>query len=467
MGLKDGSTAKYSDLRRSLYLQQHQINVAVGDTGVLLPKGIAHPPHWPDPAPPEQEDAKPKPPTEPAPAPDPFIFLSYASEDRDAAEALLTLLKDQGLPFWWDQYILGDGWRDQIAERLNAAKAVLAVWTEASVASDGVREEAAIAQKAGKLVHARLNDAALPYGFGETQWIDLRRWDGETSHPDFQKLLLSLRTKLDPPSTAEKRARRRAGSAVEAVRDGARITLKNTPVNVAPPRDEPVLKAQRLQALWVNGQGMRDLAEEDGQCPLRIKQVLDHFLATPARDDPDWFVLSFRNDRLRDGLAECPDLDKSNGTLRTGILGLIQQVGELEPFLNPEQPEPDAPQAKPVQLDPELPGDRLEEVAARLSELSDALRTQDANDGLNDGTRAHLSDLADDGANAAADKNHDPAAEDRNVSRARRSLQKLTYALETIVEKAGEKTMKAFLNEAAKGVAERLKPFAEWLASFF
>lgn len=330
-----------------------------------------------------------------------------------------------------------------------------------------MREEAAIAQKAGKLVHARLDDPDLPYGFGETQWIDLRRWDGETSHPAFQKLVLSLKSKIYPPSGEEKRTLRRAGSSVEAVRDGPRITLKNTPVNVPPPRVEPLLKQQLLKALWVNAQGMRDLAEEDGQCPLRIKQVLDHFLQTPGRDDPDWFVLSFRSDRLRDGLAECPDLDKSNGTLRAGMLSLIQQVGDLEPFLNPTQPDPGEAQAKPVQLDPEVRRSRLDEVAERLSELSAALKTQDARKGLSDSTRAHLTDLAEDGATAAADKNPNPAAEDRNVSRARRAVQKLTYAVETIVEKAGDRTMKAFLNEAAKNLAERLKPFAEWLASFF
>lgn len=86
-----------------------------------MPRGMEHPTYWLEPTPPHDVPVT-------ALRPDfdaPFIFLSYASQNRDAAEALLTLLKDEGLPFWWDQYILGDGWRDQIAERLDGAKAVL------------------------------------------------------------------------------------------------------------------------------------------------------------------------------------------------------------------------------------------------------------------------------------------------------------------------------------------------------
>jgi Leucine-rich repeat (LRR) protein len=137
------------------------------------------------------------PPPEPGSTPA-FFFLSYASQDRPQIGTLRDFLAGQGVPVWWDQDIpAGAEWRRMIAGQLDAAKAVVTFWTQESVKRKAVIEEASHAQAAGRLLHVRLDDAPLPYGFGETQYVDLRDWDGTATHPQMAKLLRALRARLD------------------------------------------------------------------------------------------------------------------------------------------------------------------------------------------------------------------------------------------------------------------------------
>ncbi len=139
---------------------------------------------------------------EPAPeiVPQSFFFLSYASPNRSLIAEMRAFLMWSGVPIWWDQDIpAGATWRAEIAEQLRAARAVITFWTKESVASKAVIEEASTAQAAGRLVHVRLEDATLPYGFGETQYVDLRDWDGTPEHPQIRKLLQALQDKLKAP----------------------------------------------------------------------------------------------------------------------------------------------------------------------------------------------------------------------------------------------------------------------------
>ena len=173
-----------------------------GDTGVILPWGLVHPAHWPDPDPWQVQ----RPASLTSEASKSFVFLSYAAKDRDLIQSLHGLLTAQGVAMWWDQDIPpGDGWRNRLQEQLGSATAVLTCWTAASVASDAVREEASTAQGQGKLLHVRLDDAPLPFGYAETQYQDLRDWDGTDSDPRFRRLVQALKDKLDPNRISEVR----------------------------------------------------------------------------------------------------------------------------------------------------------------------------------------------------------------------------------------------------------------------
>jgi len=71
------------------------------------------------------------------------VFVSYARSDKARVAPLVAALEAQGWSVWWDPEIeAGQQFDDQIEAELDAAKAVLVVWTPTSVASRWVRGEA-------------------------------------------------------------------------------------------------------------------------------------------------------------------------------------------------------------------------------------------------------------------------------------------------------------------------------------
>jgi hypothetical protein len=71
------------------------------------------------------------------------IFLSYASEDLARIRPLVQFLMQQGWSVWWDRTIpLGKTYDQVIEEALDAARCVVVVWSQGSVASHWVRTEA-------------------------------------------------------------------------------------------------------------------------------------------------------------------------------------------------------------------------------------------------------------------------------------------------------------------------------------
>lgn len=193
-----------TDLRNATGLIQNQLETMLGDTGVLLPEGLHHPAHWP-----KWEGGKSTAPTQDAQSEvppkqlqsdplQPFVFLSYANADSAKIANLRDALQAEGIPIWWDQDIQsGDDWRDKIPQRLSLAAVILTVWTERSVQSQAVIEEANAAKAEHKLVHVRLDDAKLPDGFDETQYVDMRGWSGDINDPRFQALVQLLLKLLD------------------------------------------------------------------------------------------------------------------------------------------------------------------------------------------------------------------------------------------------------------------------------
>jgi len=64
------------------------------------------------------------------------IFISYANEDRQKAEALAHALEQKGWSVWWDRKIpFGQSFDQVIEANLASAKCVLVLWTKVSVES--------------------------------------------------------------------------------------------------------------------------------------------------------------------------------------------------------------------------------------------------------------------------------------------------------------------------------------------
>lgn len=122
------------------------------------------------------------------------IFLSYAREDRSTAQALATALVESGAKVWWDRQLAGgQDFANVIAAQLAAARLVLVLWSSASVVSGFVRDEAAHARDAGKLLPLRIEDVRPPLGFGTIHTLDLLDWDGDQTDPAWLELLANVK----------------------------------------------------------------------------------------------------------------------------------------------------------------------------------------------------------------------------------------------------------------------------------
>ena len=81
------------------------------------------------------------------------LFLSYAREDAATASLVARNLERAGHTIWWDRH-LGGGARfaKEIAAALKDAEAVLVLWSQHSIDSSWVQDEAGEGRDSGRLV---------------------------------------------------------------------------------------------------------------------------------------------------------------------------------------------------------------------------------------------------------------------------------------------------------------------------
>lgn len=129
------------------------------------------------------------------------IFVSYARNDRKFAEKLAKALEAEGWSVFWDRTIpTGKMWREVIGKALAEARCVVVVWSEYSIKSSWVQEEADHGRERGILIPVRIDDVKPPIGFGGLQAATLVGWDGNATSGQFQMLLADIRTILPPPT---------------------------------------------------------------------------------------------------------------------------------------------------------------------------------------------------------------------------------------------------------------------------
>jgi adenylate cyclase len=121
------------------------------------------------------------------------VFISYARTDKPRVAPLVAAIKAQGLSVWWDPAIsAGQQFDDQIERELQAASAVVVIWTAASVTSRWVRGEARDAADRGILVPVRFDDARLPIDVRAIHTTDLDQWAEDPTSAPFKDLLRAL-----------------------------------------------------------------------------------------------------------------------------------------------------------------------------------------------------------------------------------------------------------------------------------
>jgi hypothetical protein len=102
------------------------------------------------------------------------VFLSYDHEDAAKARPVAVALERTGHSVWWDEHIkAGAQYNKEIDRALKEADAVVVLWSERSVDSAWVRDEAAAGRDRGRLIPVSLDDVEPPLGFRQYQTIDL------------------------------------------------------------------------------------------------------------------------------------------------------------------------------------------------------------------------------------------------------------------------------------------------------
>jgi TolB-like protein/Flp pilus assembly protein TadD len=124
----------------------------------------------------------------------PDIFLSYTREDQATAQRFAEAFEAQGFSVWWDVTLrLGEAYDQVTEEALEAARAVVVLWSNKSVVSRWVRAEATLADRNGTLVPAMIEPCKRPIMFELTQTADLCQWNGDARDPAWRAFLADVR----------------------------------------------------------------------------------------------------------------------------------------------------------------------------------------------------------------------------------------------------------------------------------
>ncbi len=103
------------------------------------------------------------------------VFISYAREDKQLVEFLVSNLSNLGLTILWDGMLnTGKDFRSQIDTLIQNSKCQIVLWSSYSINSRFVKDEATEGLIANKLIPIQLGEIKLPLGF---RGIHTLKWD--------------------------------------------------------------------------------------------------------------------------------------------------------------------------------------------------------------------------------------------------------------------------------------------------
>ena len=119
----------------------------------------------------------------------PHVFVSYARSTEAQAQHVAEALRALGHEVWRDDELPAHRtYSEVIEERLQAAGAVVVIWSVEAVKSQWVRAEADAAREKGTLVQVSVDGTVPPMPFNQIQCADLQGWDGDVSAPGWRKV---------------------------------------------------------------------------------------------------------------------------------------------------------------------------------------------------------------------------------------------------------------------------------------
>lgn len=131
------------------------------------------------------------------------VFISYKKEERSHAKALAQALEQRALKTWWDVNLetSAEPFYKQIWRELERSKAIIVLWSPASLNSPWVTSEAQYAIETGKLICVKIAEVQLLPPFNGPQFADLRDWTGQLNHSDFIRITSQIERLMKPVPT--------------------------------------------------------------------------------------------------------------------------------------------------------------------------------------------------------------------------------------------------------------------------
>lgn len=179
------------------------------------------------------------------------VFVSYSYRDRERVRSFVKTLEAAGWSVFWDVTIdPGKTWRQELAEQVIAARAVVVIWSHDSVTSDWVQEEAEEGRRRHILVPIRIDEVTPPFGFGRIHAADFTKWDGTSRAHEFQQVVGRLHEILGPPAPSDTATANDAP--VETTADDGLADWQNVGddmlIEDAPPDAPPPTGAETIEA---------------------------------------------------------------------------------------------------------------------------------------------------------------------------------------------------------------------------
>ena len=161
------------------------------------------------------------------------VFVSYARADQRAALPIIRALEGAGFSVWWDGKLEGgERYLGTTEAALEAAKAVVVLWSKTSVASHWVHDEAMRGRDRHCIVPLTIDGSQPPLGFRQFQTIDMSGHGARGRRAGIEAMLHAVAVLHDMPApepstipTGNRVSRRTviAGGAAAAVAAGGGI----------------------------------------------------------------------------------------------------------------------------------------------------------------------------------------------------------------------------------------------------
>ena len=198
------------------------------------------------------------------------VFISYSKSRSAIASELAKELADLGYDVWWDISLLPTGaFGAAIDRELDAATAVIVIWSSESARSKWVYAEASHAERQDKLVNCHTNeitrpDAQIPKPFGTTHSVhvdDIRAIVGALDKLRVARSATVVNTISETPPTPAQAVHTADNRLFKEVETTGTLEAYEFYLNEFPDGEHAPLARFRLQSL--RAQAEREAAEKD------------------------------------------------------------------------------------------------------------------------------------------------------------------------------------------------------------